>query len=158
MPTVLSGVARPSHGDQRSVCEGGEGAGDGGGERDGDEGFGGEGLARDDSSAGKSNRQVVGPEQYSRTPVAMAVPGCVGDGSQATWSPVTTWPGRVQLKGTCSGARAFQGSRPNTQPSHGKGWGEGGEQQPLQRVRLHGIAFVSGSGCAPLLGRCLPCP
>lgn len=34
--------------------------------------------------------------------MAMLVPGCTGDGSQAAWKPVTTWPGRVQLKGTCS--------------------------------------------------------
>lgn len=30
------------------------------------------------------------------------VPGCTGEGSQAAWNPVTTWPGRVQMKGTCA--------------------------------------------------------
>ena len=34
--------------------------------------------------------------------MAMLVPGCTGEGSQAAWNPVTTWPGRVQTKGTCA--------------------------------------------------------
>lgn len=44
--------------------------------------------------------QMLGAEQYSLMPVAMLVPGCAGECSQATWNPVTTRPG-WQLKGTC---------------------------------------------------------
>lgn len=140
MPMVLSAVARPSQGDQPSGCEGGEGAGDGGGERDGDEGLGGKGLARDDSSAGKSNRQVLGPEQYSRTPVAMAVPGCVGEGSQATWSPAIRWPGCLQLKAICSGAMGLPG-KSFQRPA--KTWQRFGEAEGSS-------SRCSGSGCPAL--------
>ena len=32
----------------------------------------------------------------------MLVPGCTGEGSQAAWNPVTTWPGRAGAVPICT--------------------------------------------------------